>query len=135
MSDSSTPKPAAARMTDTARDKVRDTAAQAARRTADSIEGNPLSILVGGIAFGVLAGSLLPRTERETELLGPVGKKLAEGAGAAARAARDVGKVELVNAGISSTAAREQIQKLADNLVGVVKAAGDAAAKAAKPEK
>jgi len=122
-------------MTDTARDKVRDTAAQAARRTADSIEGNPLSILVGGIAFGVLAGSLLPRTERETELLGPVGKKLAEGAGAAARAARDVGKVELVNAGISSTSAREQIQKLADNLVGVVKAAGDAAAKAAKPEK
>lgn len=114
----------------TARETARETASDAARR----IEGNPLSILVGGIAVGVVAGALLPRTERETDLLGPVGKKLTQGAAAAARAARDAGKAELVEAGISSDAARAQVDKLIGTVMNAVKSAGDAAAKAAKPE-
>lgn len=116
-------------------DTVRDAAATAARRTADSIEGNPLSVLVGGLAVGVLAGALLPKTAREGELLGPVGKRLTNGAAAAARAARDAGQAELIAAGISSGAAREQVGKLFDSVVAAVKTAGDAAAKATKVEK
>lgn len=113
---------------------VKDSAQTAARRTMEGIEGNPLSVLVGGIAVGVLAGTLLPRTERETEMLGPVGKKLTEGAAAAARAARDAGTAELAAAGISRDAARQQVGKLLDNVLGAVKTAGEAAARGAKAQ-
>ena len=110
-----------------------DTAQDAARRTVATIENNPLSVLVGGIAVGVLAGVLLPRTERETAMLGPVGKRLTEGAVTAARAARDAGTAELVAADISREAARAQVSKLLDGVVTAVKTAGEAASHATKP--
>lgn len=110
---------------------VRETAAKTARRTADAIEGNPLSVLVGGLAFGVLAGALLPKTQREGEILKPVGKRITQGAGMAVKAARDAGLSELAAAGISRAAARAQVNKLFDSVVGAAKSAGDAAAKAA----
>ncbi|OYY89182.1 MAG: hypothetical protein B7Y45_13190 [Sphingomonas sp. 28-66-16] len=119
----------------TALDMARETAASAARRTADGIEGNPLSVLVGGLAVGVLAGALLPKTEREADLLGSTGRKLNEAAVAAARAARDAGKAELVSAGISSEAARAQAGKIVESLMSAARSAGDAAAKTALPEK
>lgn len=111
---------------------VKEGAQTATRRAAQGIEGNPLAVLVGGIAVGVLAGALLPKTERETEMLGPVGKKLNEGASAALRAARDAGGAELAAVGISRDAAREQVGKLFDGVMTAVKTAGDAATKAAK---
>ncbi len=140
-STSPTPRDAVVQNIETARETVtgalktaRESAADAARRTVEGIEGNPLSVLVGGIAVGVLAGALLPKTARETDLLGPMGKKITEGAAAAARAARDAGKAELVEAGISSDAARAQVDKLINTVMGAVKSAGDAATKAAKPQ-
>lgn len=111
---------------------VVDTAQVAVRRTADSIDSNPLAVLAGGIAVGMLAGALLPRTERETEMLGPVGKRLTEGATAAVRAARDAGTAELIAAGISRNSARAQVGKLVEGVVSAVKTAGDAAAQSAK---
>lgn len=113
-------------------DTVRDTAARTARRTADTIEGNPLSVLVGGLAVGVLAGALIPKSGREGELLKPVGKRLTQGAGLAAKAARDAGLAELAAAGISRDAARDQIKKLFGSVVDAAKSAGDAAAKASR---
>lgn len=111
---------------------VVDTAQAAARRTADSIDSNPLAVLAAGIAVGMLAGALLPRTERETEMLGPVGKRLTEGATAAVRAARDAGTAELIAAGISRDSARAQVGKLVEGVMGAVKTAGGAAAQSAK---
>lgn len=111
---------------------VRETAAETARRTADTIEGNPLSVLVGGLAVGVLAGALIPKSTREVEALKPVGKRLTQGAGMAARAARDAGLAELAAAGISKDAARVQMRKLFGSVVDAAKSAGDAAAKAAR---
>lgn len=113
---------------------VRETAAKTARRTVDTIEGNPLSVLVGGLAVGVLAGALLPKTEREDDLLKPVGKRITQGAGMAVKAARDAGLSELAAAGISREAARQQIRKLMDGVAGAAKTAGDAAAKAARTQ-
>ena len=115
-----------------AADAVKESASAVARRTADTIEGNPLSVLVGGLAVGVLAGALLPRTERETELLGPVGRRVKEGAGLAARAARDAGVAELANHGLSRDAVRDQAKKLFDQVVGAAKSAGSAAAQAGR---
>ena len=115
-----------------AADAVKESASAVARRTADTIEGNPLSVLVGGLAVGVLAGALLPRTARETELLGPVGRRVKEGAGLAARAARDAGVAELANHGLSRDAVRDQAKKLFDQVVGAAKSAGSAAAQAGR---
>ena len=115
---------------DAAGDTARETAAQAARRTADTIEGNPLAVLVGGMAIGVLAGALLPRTARETKTLGTVGKKLNQGAVAAARAAREAGVAELSAAGLTRAAAREGVKRLMAHVGEAAKNAGQAAAKA-----
>lgn len=115
-----------------AADTARETALGVANRTAQSIEGNPLSILVGGLAVGVLAGAFLPSTEKETELLSPVGRRLNDGVRAAARAAKDAGAAELAAAGISRDAARQQVGKLFEGVQNAVTNASQAAAKAVK---
>lgn len=111
---------------------VKDSAAAVARRTADTIDDSPLAVLAGGLAIGVLAGALLPRTARETKVLGPVGRRVKEGAALAARAARDAGVAELANHGISRDAVRDQAKKLFEQAVGAAKSAGTAAAQAGR---
>lgn len=130
--DSSTPpnpqtETAAARLAQSA-SKAKEQATQVARQTVDSIEGNPLSVLVGGLALGVIAGSLLPRSAREAGVLGGVGKQLTKGASAAFQAAREAGKAELIAAGLDKTGAREQFGKLVSSI-------GQAAGKAAEAAK
>lgn len=110
-------------------DRTRDAASDVARRTAQSIETNPLGIIVGGLAVGVLAGALLPRTEKEKELLAPVGKRLGESARAAIQTARDQGRSELETRGFTRDAAQEQVKNL---LGGLGKAVATAAAGAGK---
>ncbi|MBY0582118.1 MAG: hypothetical protein K2P68_04265 [Sphingomonas sp.] len=111
---------------------VRNTALEAAERTAQAIEGNPMSVLVGGLALGVIAGALIPRSAREGELLRPLGARLKDGASAAIRAARDAGAAELASAGISSDAARQQIGKLVDAVSNAATRAGEAVTKPTK---
>lgn len=107
---------------------TRDTAREAARRTAQGIEANPLAVLVGGVAIGVLAGALIPRTEQEGKLLGPVGKRINDTAAGAAQAAKDAGKAELDALGLNRDAARDQVGKLLDGVVKALSSAGSAAA-------
>jgi hypothetical protein len=107
---------------------TRDTAREAARRTAQGIESNPLAVLVGGVAIGVLAGALIPRTEQEGKLLGPVGKRINDTAAGAAQAAKDAGKAELDALGLNRDAARDQVGKLLDGVVKALSSAGSAAA-------
>jgi hypothetical protein len=117
---------------------ARDAALTTAERTAQAIEGNPMSVLVGGLAVGVIAGALLPRGDREAEALRPVGERLKQGAMTALRAARDAGAAELAAAGISRDAARVQIARLIDAVSNAATRAGEAAAeptKAAKKKK
>jgi ElaB/YqjD/DUF883 family membrane-anchored ribosome-binding protein len=109
-------------------DATRDSARETARRTAEGIEANPLSILVGGVALGVLAGALIPRTEQESKLLGPVGKRLTDTASGAAQAARNAGKAELDSLGLNKNAAREQVGKILDGVMKALSSAGAAAA-------
>jgi hypothetical protein len=118
----------------TALETAKSTATDAVRRTAEGIEANPLAVLVGGIALGVLAGAVIPRTEQEGKLLGPVGKRINDTAAGAAQAARDAGKAELDSLGLNKEAARDQVSKLLDGVVKALSSAGAAAAKASNPK-
>lgn len=107
-----------------------DRATDAARHAVDGIEANPLGILVGGLAVGVLAGALIPRSAKEKELLAPVGQRLGATARAAVQAAKDAGQTELQSRGLTADAGREQAKTLLAGLGQVLSSAGGAAAKA-----
>jgi hypothetical protein len=119
-----TPKSVAEKALDTGKGAARE----AVRRTAEGIEANPLAVLVGGVAIGVLAGTLVPRTEQEGKLLGPIGKRINDTASGAAQAARDAGKAELDSLGLNKEAARDQVGKLLDGVAKAISTAGAAAA-------
>ncbi len=48
----------------------------AARKATEQLSVYPIGAVVGGLALGALVGALLPRTERETKLLGKAGRKV-----------------------------------------------------------
>ena len=98
-----------------------------AERAGKAIETNPLAVVAGGIAIGLAAGALLPKTKRETELLGSVGKRLTGVAAGAVEAARDAAKAELGSLPLSKDAAKAQVSKLIDQVAKAVSSAGDAA--------
>ncbi|GGO90266.1 DUF883 family protein [Stakelama pacifica] len=110
----------------------KERAKSAAHRAEDGLEGNPLSVLVGGVAVGLLAGSLIPRTEREKEVLGPLGKRLAEGATAAFIAARDAGKEELESLAPDKDQAKSKASSALSHVVDAATKAGKSAASNAK---
>lgn len=104
-----------------------DTVAERAREAVKGLESNPIGVLVGGLAVGLVAGALVPRGEREKKLLKPVGATLAAGAVAALGAAKDTGKNELSSALKGKDAAKASLKTVLDS---VVSAAKDAAATA-----
>jgi len=115
---------------DTSREKARELAHQ----TAHVAETNPLGIIAGGIAFGALVGAVLPRSQKEKELLAPVGKRLGATAVAAFAAARESGKSEFQNLGLTKGGAKDQVKTLVQNVAGAAATAGKAAASAGKKE-
>ena len=89
----------------------------------EALEGNPLGLLVGGLALGAAVGALMPRSQREKELMAPVGKRVNAAALAALAAAKEAGQNELNELGLTKEAAREQVKSL---FQGVTKAASQA---------
>lgn len=112
-------------------DSARDAVSDVTHRTVQGLDGNPLGILIGGLAVGALAGALIPRSGREKELLAPLGAKLGTAFVAAKGAALAAGQNELADLGISRDAARNQVKTLFDGFVQAATAAGQAGAKAA----
>lgn len=115
-------------------DNARDTAAQAGARASETIEANPLGVLAGGLALGAIAGALIPRSDRERELLRPVGAKLGATAAAAFTAAKEAGRAEMENRGLTPDAAREQAKTLVSNVGKAASGAATAAAQSARQE-
>lgn len=104
----------------------------AARRTAKAMEANPIGVLVGGLAVGAVAATLIPRGKRERELLASVGKRLSTTAAAAIAAAKESGRAELEARGLTRDGARDQARQLFEGLTKAASTAGAAAVDAAR---
>ena len=107
--------------------RARDAANDVGGRILEGVDANPLAVLAGGIAIGLFAGALLPKTRLEGEYLAPLGAKLNDGARTAVSAAADAGRAELAAAGLSRVGANEQLGKLLETFGGALRSAGEAA--------
>jgi ElaB/YqjD/DUF883 family membrane-anchored ribosome-binding protein len=107
-------------------------ARQAKDKTIEGVDKSPLAIILGGIAIGAIVGALLPRTERETKMLGKAGKKLNKKARKIAEAAKVAGMSQVDTLGLNGEAMRAQFRELVSKAALAVKAAGQAASDAAK---
>jgi ElaB/YqjD/DUF883 family membrane-anchored ribosome-binding protein len=116
-------------------DRVAAAYAAAREKTAgagEKLEANPLAALLGGIAIGAIAGALLPRLEKEKELLAPLGAKIGDAARAALDAGKSAGTGALDEAGLSSDQIRAQVSKLVEQALKAASTAGTAAIEAAR---
>jgi hypothetical protein len=105
----------------TARERAGTAYETAGRRTSEGIDSNPVAAVVGGLAIGALVAALLPRTSREDELLGSVGRKINDSAREAANAAKEAGKGQLDELGLSRDGLRSKLDEFTDRAVGAVK--------------
>ena len=71
-----------------ARDKVANLGSTASQR----IDSSPILALGAGAALGAVLGAVLPRSEKEKQLLASVGSKLADAGTGAIDRARETGK-------------------------------------------
>lgn len=101
-------------------------------KAKEGVDKNPLAIIMGGIAIGAIVGALLPRTERETKVLGKAGKKLNKKARKIAEAAKVAGMSQVDTLGLNGDTLRAQFRELVSKAALAVKAAGQAATEAAK---
>jgi ElaB/YqjD/DUF883 family membrane-anchored ribosome-binding protein len=86
---------AARERTASAYEAARTRASDATRKANEQLSVYPISAVVGGFLLGALVGALIPRTERETKLIGKAGRKVAGAAKDAAQRGIDAGKEQL----------------------------------------
>ena len=104
----------------------------AKKTTGESLEKNPIAALIGGLAIGAIAAALLPKTKRESEMLGKASDKVRSTASSAAKAARDAGKDQLDALGLNSSAARDQLRGVIDKIGQAASTASRAATDAVR---
>ena len=106
-------------------DATRDAAALAGKKTGDGIDEAPLIALAGGLAVGVLLAALLPRTDREDKLLGPIGERITDGARNAVDAAKEAGRAKMSELNLTRDAGTSALEKIirgvSDAALGAVK--------------
>jgi hypothetical protein len=107
--------------------RAKDRATAASRRvrraapsTTDvkgTAENNPLGLVLGGLAFGFLAGMLIPQTEFEDEKLGPLADQARDQVVATGREALQRGKsVARKTASTAAETAQEAAQQQAEGI-------------------
>lgn len=110
-----------------ARERAIDAYDSARERTRDGIDGAPLLALGGGMALGALIAALLPKTETEEKLMGPLGGRINDGARAAVSAAKDAGREKLSDLNITRDAGKGAMKSLLDGLGEAARTSGQAA--------
>lgn len=112
--------------------RARMRASDARQRAAQGYDEHPLTGALVGLAAGALFGLLLPRTQRENELLGETRDRLADAAKSAARAAADTAKQQLDEKGLNMDAARAKLAEVGQQAKDVARTAAQTAASEAK---
>ena len=107
-----------------------ETARTAGRRTVEGVESNPMAAVVGGLALGVIAGALLPKTRQEEKVLGTAGKKVADTARQAVQAAKDAGRQQIDELGLSKDGIQRRLGEFSDKAAGAVRSSAGAASEA-----
>jgi len=113
-------------------DSIKSAADSAKAKTSEGIDKNPLAMIIGGIAIGAIVGALLPRTERETKILGKTGKKLNKKARKMAEAANLAGMSHVDTLGLNGDTVSAQFKEFVRKAALALRAAGQAATEAAK---
>jgi hypothetical protein len=115
-----------------ARERAGSAYETAGRRAGEGIDANPLVAVAGGLALGAIVAALLPRSRREDELLGDVGRRLNDTAREAGRAARESGRAQLDELGLSRDGLKSKLDEFTGRAVGAVRSSAGAAAGAAR---
>ncbi len=113
-------------------EEARDNLGQAAGKAKDSLSDNPLIALAGGIAAGAILAAVLPKTEKERELVGPTARRVRDSAKAAKDAAATTGTERLKALGVTREKGEQTVKGLIDNITDAVKASLNAASEAAR---
>jgi ElaB/YqjD/DUF883 family membrane-anchored ribosome-binding protein len=111
---------------------ARERASRATERTADGIDSNPGAAVIGGLALGALLAAVLPKTQRESQAFGQVGRKINETAKEAARAAKEAGRSKLDEAGLNADTAKQKLGDIAASAGEAARTSATAAAQAVK---
>lgn len=90
---------------------------------AAGLAANPYALVAGGIALGVVIGMLVPRSQKERELLDSTGRQLADKVTGTVQAVKDAGKAEFDALLPSRDDAKERVGALFGNLVDAAKGA------------
>ena len=93
---------------------VRDRASDVVSTGRQQIDSNPVIAIAGGLALGAVLGALLPRTEREKEVLGGVGTKVTDAARGAANSAVEAGRQQ------ANEITHNAMAKIGEAVVGAV---------------
>ena len=101
-----------------------DGARAAGRRTAKGIESFPMAALAGGLALGAVAAAFLPKTARENALLGKTGRKINARAKDAAQAAKQLGRDQIGELGLTPENLRRKLDQFTDRTVTAAKGNG-----------
>jgi hypothetical protein len=115
-------------------DGARESVSDAGRRVGESLDEAPLIALAGGLAAGALLAALLPRTESETRMLRPVGRRLSGTARAAAQAARQAGSERLDELGLTPQKGMETLRSIFEGAGDAAKTSAQAALSTARKE-
>lgn len=123
---------AAREKTSSAYSSAREGASRAAQRTGEGINSNPEAALLGGLALGAILAAVLPKTQRESEAFGAVGRRITDTAREAARAAKEAGRSQLEEAGLTPEGARQKFSDIASRATEAARTTAGAAASRVK---
>ncbi len=123
---------AARERTGSAYSSARESASRATQRTAEGINSNPEAAILGGLALGAILAAVLPKTQRESEALGQVGRRITDTAREAARAAKEAGRSQLEEAGLGREGAKQKLSDIASRAGEAARVSASAAAQRVK---
>ena len=118
-----------------ARERAGSAYESAGRRASEGLDSNPIAAVAGGLALGAILGALLPRTDREEKLLGATGRRINDTAREAARAAREAGRQQLDELGLSKDGLKSRLGEFTDRAAGAPQSTAGAAADQVKTKK